>query len=94
VKAKSVKVYERVFVVVGSGEFPLDMLHYDSAFPATERDAGIAQQHSERRRVVIKSRRIADAAPSIDRWASFGWRVEREFFEQADAECFRNEVLS
>jgi hypothetical protein len=37
---RNVKVWETIFVVEGMGEFPLDMLRYDNAFPLTERDSG------------------------------------------------------
>ena len=71
--APKVKTYE----VVGSGEFPLDMLRYDQAWFASEAQANIVQ-HSytngdrfTRRTVTVSSHKL----PTVGRWASFGWTV-------------------
>lgn len=64
------------YVVRGSMAFPIDMLRYDSAWPATERDSHIIEatlraENDSAVEVVIYARR-----PLTDgRWASFGWHV-------------------
>ncbi len=70
------KTYE--YRVQGSLHFPLDMLRYDNAEPATSCDAATIESinngdiplgHSTQ--VLIRGTRI----PTIDRWRSFGWTV-------------------
>lgn len=75
------------FRVMGRGEFPMDMLRYDAAWPAdTESAMKIAmpmypsedQRHdfARKRRVVTlysAARYLTEA-----RWASFGWTVLNE----------------
>ena len=70
------------FEVTGGGEFPFDMLRYDSAWPASEADSRkIAQSYSapdeesrpKQRTVRLKTRtRVTNR-----RWESFGWSVVR-----------------
>lgn len=58
------------FKVEGSGQFPLDMLHHDSCWPATSEDAALLLR-TDRRTVELRtSHRVT--AP---RWFSFGWTV-------------------
>ena len=59
------------YTVVGQWEFPLDMLRYDAAWPNTEKDAAMILG-KERRPVRLCSHQ----APTPERWASFGWKVE------------------
>ena len=74
-KHKHMRIIE--YRVFGSGTFPLDMLRYDHAWPATEDDAA-----------TITSVITGDTPPlhnvqimlhgytcHADRWHSFGWRV-------------------
>lgn len=64
------------FKVEGRGPFPIDMLRYDSAWPATGADASIIENLNhvrERRTVTLNS--IGIGAPTIARWNSFLWRV-------------------
>lgn len=90
-KTKVGRTYETIFVVEGFGEFPLDMLRYDSAFPMSERDAHIAGNgRTERRRVALISRRVNDNLPSAERWLSFLWHVVGVFAEKIDAEAARD----
>lgn len=70
------------FVVVGSGEFPIDMLRYDSAWPATEPESykvrcDYTVPHTQRRREVRLSMAapLGKTGPTIGRWKSFGWNV-------------------
>ena len=70
------------FTVEGRGAFPVDMLRYDSCWPAGPDDAdriGYAPD-ADRRTVTLK--RVTDASKhamhlvvTADRWRSFGWAV-------------------
>lgn len=65
------------FVVEGSGEFPFDMLRYDSCWPATAEDAAKLQSfYRDKRRVELRS--DGYMTPTPERWASFNWRVVSE----------------
>lgn len=66
-------IYETYLVVEGSGDFPFDMLRYDSCVPLDEQDAR-AIERSERRRIVLARRAVNDDGGTPGRWASFGWR--------------------
>ena len=66
-----------VFGVEGRGSFPIDMLRYDSCFPAHESDSGEIEA-SLRPREGNVSRAIflrGPREPTVARWASFGWKV-------------------
>lgn len=72
------------FTVTGAMSFPVDMLRYDTCFPATSEDAvsivlteRSLEQYLERRaiRLVKYGSTRADFA-TVGRWASFGWKVE------------------
>jgi len=56
--------------VEGRGLFPFDMLRYDAAWPAASRDAAYIDGR-EQRKIGLASWQ----GPTIERWASFGWRV-------------------
>lgn len=65
-------------LVRGSDEFPLDMLRYDTCFPATEYWSGRAQATTEAVRCVVVARRTDGgyaAHFNTERWASFQWDV-------------------
>lgn len=70
---------EVLFTVEGAGPLPLDMLRYDSCFPATEEDAATAVQYpgecKGRRRIKLIRRTAGLPEPTEARWRSFGWRV-------------------
>jgi hypothetical protein len=95
---KTIKVYEKFIVVEGWGDFPIDMLRYDSAFPLTEEDSAIAQTlgvwgHG-RRCVALIVRSLNNLGPTEGRWASFTWKVVGVFAERHDAEeCRRGRNL-
>ncbi len=65
------------FTVEGCGEFPFDMLRYDSCWPFQAEDAAqLSYRHErdinvQRRRVVMQGIR----EPTKGRWSSFNWRV-------------------
>jgi hypothetical protein len=76
VKPKTMKVFEWFLVVEGRGQFPVDMLRYDSAFPHREEDSAMCKpEHRERRRVVLCRRGVNESSGSAARWSSFGWAV-------------------
>lgn len=68
-------------VVEGSGDFPVDMLRYDSCTPWSEEDShSIASpQHLTPRRIHLRrflpEGRTAANAATVGRWDSFGWKV-------------------
>jgi len=86
-----IKVYEKFVVVEGCGNFPLDMLRYDSAFPATEHDAAIAQNYQDKRSVALVLRTKNKLAPTERRWQSFLWPVVGVFIEKYQAEEARRD---
>lgn len=72
------KMELRDFTVEGHGEFPFDMLRYDSCWPYQQEDAAqLASRRYERdtnvqrRRIVLQG--IQD--PTKARWQSFNWNV-------------------
>jgi hypothetical protein len=64
-----------VFMVKGRGEFPVDMLRRDQCYPYRTEDAHaiLGDATTKEREGVFVSPR----PPNIDRWASFGWQVQR-----------------
>lgn len=72
--ARDVKIFE--YEVTGSTRFPLDMLRYDRAWPATSVDATAAANHRPYEKRTVKLRGLNN--PAVGRWASFGWRVTHE----------------
>lgn len=76
----------QTYVAEGRGSFPIDMLRYDSAWPASESDAARIMRTLDysdtlqvnRPQVQIMLRRAqvdVRSMPAVDRWRSFGWRV-------------------
>jgi hypothetical protein len=73
------------FVVEGKGVFPVDMLRYDHAYPASTDSAGYIvhkkysddDDDSDKTLVEVKRKveLIAPDEPTEARWTSFGWRV-------------------
>ena len=79
---------KQYFAVTGQGFFPADMLRYDGAEPLNEVEAGKMNErlHDEaedyheawkRTRELITICLMSDYkhAPTVARWASFGWTV-------------------
>ena len=67
-----------LYEVQGSGVLPLDMLRYDSAWPADQQSVSrmsggflMDRQAQPRRTIRLGSYR----RPTVDRWNSFGWTV-------------------
>jgi len=71
------KRYE--YWVTGFGEFPLDMLRYDSCWPATGSDvSGLNRPEIDPFKPTRKPRSVllrSYNAPTIERWSSFQWSV-------------------
>ena len=77
-------------VVLGQGEFPLDMLRYDSAFPTEQEDsAKLQRDQSELRTVVLTRRGINNHWGTQDRWKSFGWTIVAACAELGEARNFQ-----
>jgi hypothetical protein len=64
----------RHFYVRGRGSFPLDMLRYDSCWPATSEDvAKIESDVREPRTIKLMTAGNPHAVPTVGRWSSFLW---------------------
>jgi len=67
--------------VAGMGEFPIDMLRYDSCYPHSESDSGAivrtqpfnADRAARGTEIVVEG--YAVHGPTEGRWASFMWHV-------------------
>ena len=67
-----------LFTVQGRGQFPLDMLRYDSCYPATQQDVVVMEDREVEREVTVE--RTLDSwtkawKPTFGRWESYGWKV-------------------
>lgn len=75
------KIWSIRFTVRGIGKFPIDMLRYDSCYPATGEDTQWIE--SERaagngsRELMLEHRSHGSRTwtPTFGRWQSFGWVV-------------------
>jgi hypothetical protein len=65
------------FLVIGSGEFPYDMLRHDGCYPATESGSNNLRpgRNGLRHLYLMTTNRPRDWLPTYDRWKSRGWRV-------------------
>ena len=72
------------YAVEGFGDFPLDMLRHDSAYPADPESvaaimAGLRWAASRKRsRELLVVRLVSQRAPTSERWRSFGWSVRAQ----------------
>ena len=86
---------EIAYVVEGAGEFPFDMLRYDSSFPTNEfPDSAHLGCHEHHRRLVTLTHRNPQgvvSCPTPERWASFLWRVVFVGDRSTCAEFVRNQ---
>jgi hypothetical protein len=68
-----------LFTVEGNGEFPIDMLRYDSCRPYAEYDSKLiadgAYVSGRRRLILAKDADSVNWHPTYGRWESFGWKV-------------------
>lgn len=75
------KQYAHLFTVTGRSSFPVDMLRYDAAIPATEGDSGVIGYSFMPRRtrdelpVTLRAYGPRTWTPTSGRWESFGWHV-------------------
>lgn len=78
-RVHTTKVYETEVTVEGTGAFPIDMLRYDTCYPATEKDANAIREtfldSKGVTRVTLNRRSVSDREPQYARWQSFGWHV-------------------
>lgn len=74
-RGKKKTVFEWLLVVEGRGDFPFDMLRYDTCMPHEETDAHRIERAGERRRLVLCRRSVSDTTGTPERWRSFGWEV-------------------
>lgn len=83
-RTKAPEAYK--FTVAGYGKFPIDMLRYSLATPASETDSNAIEHNLEVRTsrlapglqtITLRSVKdpTAGPAPSAPRWKSFGWTV-------------------
>lgn len=64
------------YTVTGVLPFPVDMVRYDQAWPSSQDDADRVERSIKREIDGPVSVRINSVrAPTIGRWASFGWEV-------------------
>jgi hypothetical protein len=68
-------MYNHSFVVEGYGSFPIDMLRYDSCFPASGEDVARMRDDHSRRQVRLSAIWSRAYLPTKDRWSSFSWVV-------------------
>lgn len=80
VSAKSEPMYYHTFLVTGRGEFPFDMLRYDSCFPVDAGTPGLYSVSNRNVRAIKMAswQRNKYWAPTTGRWSSFGWSVSTE----------------
>lgn len=78
------------FTVEGNGEFPIDMLRYDHAWPEHEHpdSYNVAMRYDDGGEKYLKLRRVSlltdsPNAPTEGRWQSFTWRVVPGSIERA-----------
>ena len=70
------------YAVEGIGDFPLDMLRHDCAYPADQESvsaitAGFRCAAARKRaRDLIVVRLVSDREPTPERWRAFGWTVK------------------
>lgn len=61
------------YMVAGDGKFPIDMLRYDGALPATGADSERIANSAflVGNKVALRSLK----EPTVERWNSYGWAV-------------------
>lgn len=91
----SFRAVETYIVVEGEGYFPIDMLRYDTCYPAAELESSkIVGRYDEPLRRVVLARRHIGTRCGKERWQSFGWKLLGEFNELYKAqELLRTETV-
>ena len=72
--------YYQTFTVSGKISFPLDMLRYDHCFPRSPRDSSsICADPCGNELTIDLGRYVGTKSeePTLGRWASFGWHVDK-----------------
>jgi len=69
------KLYTFRYKVQGKGQFPVDMLRYDSAWVEDGSDFYRGEGSNELRTVTLSAIHHGSWQPCYDRWRSFGWFV-------------------
>ena len=75
------KVFVHRLIVSGSGQFPVDMLRYDSCYPAdTESAVAMISDHRDQNYLDMRDIELTSLSekgwtPTVGRWNSFGWSV-------------------
>lgn len=83
-------------VVVGFGEFPFDMLRYDSCCPNAQEDVNKidARERGEMRAVVVRRWECQPSDWTPDRWRSFLWGFSGPFRNEFEARDRGQEMLA
>jgi len=75
-------MHRHTFTVEGTGNFPLDMLRYDSCYPSGTTDVWRIEENGDtttrrwwRRIELAHTDGRKRWGPTTARWESFGWRV-------------------
>lgn len=77
------------FAVTGSGDFPFDMLRYDSCWPACESESAKIAIGSYAEPLGMRTVALAckpgdnwRSVPNVKRWHSFGWKASDLYEER------------
>jgi len=70
------KVYFYRYNVTGSFPFPFDILRYDRAWPTSGYDSSMMEELSQPGHGPATIALAGLSRPTVDRWKSFGWKVE------------------
>lgn len=77
---KKISGYLQYFTVEGEGDFPLDMLRYDNAWPELESEIykltpALAERYGQPRTVKLVRFAFNREGPTEARWKRFAWKV-------------------
>lgn len=65
--------------VRGSGIFPVDMLRYDSCYPASQEDASKLLDDDYREIRISRTSELKGSTFTVARWQSFGWQCDTSY---------------
>jgi hypothetical protein len=94
-KPRKVTCFESFLLVRGSLKSMLDMLRYDSCFPATEHETNLLVRGDEYEPgLIVLCRRSGANLPATEaKWRSHGCEVIGEFLERFEAEDRRVHMI-
>lgn len=71
------------FTVYGKGQFPLDMLRYDSCWPRFELEARVLAEPKGKEIHTVHLCKHVESHGEVtpERWASFGWTLDLNSME-------------